>query len=190
MIINLKNEVWKPVLGYEGKYELSNFGRIKSLSYLGHNKTKLLKTHIIYGYEVVKLWKKDILQNCRVHRLVYEAFNGKLPKWTANGSGDKIMEINHINEIKTDNRLENLELVTRTQNIRHSKIKIAKAHFKKVYQYTINGDLVRTYDSIKSCNDYGFNDASVCRCCKNLFGKAKNIYKGFIWSYVPLENVN
>lgn len=188
MIEDLEGEIWKPVVGYEGKYEVSNLGRVKSLSYLGHNKNQILKTQIVYGYEVITLWRNDVSQHCRIHRLVYEAFNGKLPKWIAKDNGNKRMEINHINEITTDNRLENLELITHTENIRHSKIKIAKSHYKKVYQYTTSKCLVKVYDSIKSCSDYGFNSSSVCRCCKNSFGKATNKYKGYIWSYIPLES--
>lgn len=186
--MSYNNEKWKPVTNYEGLYEVSNLGRVKSLNYLGKHKEQILKQNSsTNGYLFVRLYKDGMTRAFKVHRLVYEAFNGEIPQWIATQPSDNRLEINHINEIKTDNRLENLELITHTKNIRHSKAKIAISHYKRVYQYTIDLKLVKEFDSVKSCKTDGFNPASVSRCCKNVFGKSKNIYKGYIWSCTPIN---
>lgn len=187
-IVNLEGEIWKPVVGFEGKYEVSNMGRVKSLNYLGKKRTSILKLVTdTNGYLIVRLFKDRVSHTFRVHRLVYSAFVKEVPAWNATGRGNDRMEINHINEVKTDNRIGNLELVNHTQNMIHSKWRIAAAHHKKIYQYNINKQLVRILNSIKEGQKYGFNPASISRCCKHTFGKNGNIYKGFVWSYVPIN---
>ena len=69
------NEIWKPIKGYEGLYEVSNFGRIKSLNYNHTGKGKILKQNqIMNGYKLVMLYKDGNGKNYLVHRLVAEAF--------------------------------------------------------------------------------------------------------------------
>jgi hypothetical protein len=104
-------EIFKPVLNYEGLYEVSNQGVIRNV------KTgKTLKPACNYkGYPVVSLYKDGEPRSFLVHRIVWMAFFGSIPN---------NLQINHINEVKTDNRLENLECVTAAENIRWSKAKI------------------------------------------------------------------
>src|SRR5699024_1513491 len=107
-------ENWKDVVGYEGIYEVSNYGRVRSKQRLALGKNncyrklpeKILKERINKnGYNRVALYKNGIVKNKLVHRLVLEAFSGK---------SDKI--VNHINGKKTDNRIQNLEYCTYKEN--------------------------------------------------------------------------
>ncbi|WP_204174232.1 NUMOD4 domain-containing protein [Staphylococcus sp. GDY8P19P] len=111
-------EIWKDVVGYEGVYEVSNKGRVRSKErhVLGKNNCyrhlqgKILKERINkYGYNRVALNKNGITKNKLVHRLVLESFSNK---------SDKI--VNHINGKKDDNRIENLEHCTYKENSIHA----------------------------------------------------------------------
>jgi len=108
-------EIWKFVRGYEKSYQVSNFGRIKSLNKKVKNKNgyrkkigKILKPTLYHGYEKVCLIRKLTF----VHRVVADNF---LIKPTG-----KNIVVNHKNGIKTDNRVENLEWCTQSQNVKHS----------------------------------------------------------------------
>ena len=113
-------EIWKPVVGYENLYEVSNLGRVKSLNYKRSNKEKILKNNLgLNGYYRVTLHRGQRRQ-CLVHKLVAEAF---IP----NPENKKF--IDHINTIRTDNRVDNLKFVTMTENnnnpITKSKMSLA-----------------------------------------------------------------
>lgn len=107
-------EVWKPVVGFESWYEISNLGRVKRLrTFSNINAPKMLKICLNnHGYEQVMLNKEGHKKLCLVHRLISVAFLGQPP--TAKH------QINHKNGVKYDNRLENLEWCTASENIRHA----------------------------------------------------------------------
>jgi len=109
-IIAMKTEIWKDISGYDGKYRISNYGRVKSLKY---RNDKLLSIGICNGYEIIGLWKNNKVKTIAVHRLVATAFIHKPITC-------KKLEINHKNGIKSDNYIDNLEWVTRSENIKHS----------------------------------------------------------------------
>jgi len=107
------NEVWRPVQGYKGLYEVSDKGRVRSLKRYGRKNTILLnpKTRPD-GYRMVCL-RKESGKNCFVHRLVLRAF-------TENPNPEIYNQVNHINSIRSDNRIENLEWSNNSLNQRHS----------------------------------------------------------------------
>lgn len=189
---NFENEIWKDILGFEGLYQVSNLGRIKSLERFrkGKNgslvavKEKILKPGISHnGYYIVCLHKQSIQKPYYIHRLVFEAFNGQIPE---------NMQVNHINEIKADNRLENLNLMTckenlnyGTRNERAGKVLKNGKCSKSVLQFTLDNILVKEYPSIKQVErETGFANQSICACCK---GKLKQAY-GYKWKYAKEVN--
>ena len=98
-------ETWRPVLGYEGIYEVSDFGDVRSLKF---EKVKYMKkAKSSKGYEYLILWSKGKQKLYLVHRLVWEAFRGPIPDG---------YEIDHINTVRDDNRLANLRCVTPKEN--------------------------------------------------------------------------
>ena len=113
-------EIWKDINGYEGIYQISNFGRVKSLERkipLNHHpifmsvlQEKILKPGLCRGYRRVTLSKNKQKEQFQVHRLVLEAFSESCPDG---------FEANHKNFNRADNRIENLEWVTRSENLKH-----------------------------------------------------------------------
>ena len=112
-------EIWKAIPGYEYMYEVSNLGNVKSLSrenYSGGgmkiSKERILKQHKNgRGYLKVVLSKNSFKKQISVHQLVVMAFMGHIP----NGKMDLVVD--HINDDKLDNRVENLQVVTQSENI-------------------------------------------------------------------------
>lgn len=101
-------EYWRHVPGYEGLYEVSDFGTVRSLNYRHSGKRKELKPGKgSNGYEHVSLYRDGVQKFFSVHRLVLEAFNGSIPEG---------LQIDHINGVKNDNRLANLRVVTPKDN--------------------------------------------------------------------------
>ena len=170
---NLEKEIWRDIPNYEG-YQVSNLGRIKSLKRPYGLKEKILKPQITsIGYYQVGLWKQSIVKRYLVHRLVWEAFNGQIPE---------NMQVNHINEIKSDNRLSNLNLMTAKENINFGTRteRQAKSKSKPVLQFTLEDVFVKEYPSlIQAYRETGFSFQNISKCCN---GKRKTAH-GFKWKY-------
>lgn len=163
-------EIYKPVKGYH--YEVSNTGQIRNI-----RTGRILKQEINrYGYCQVCLCKNGIPKKFRVHRLVALAF---IP----NPNG--LPEVNHKDECKTNNRIDNLEWCTReynnnygTRNERAAKA-LSKARSKAVEQFDDNGNVLATYPSAKEIERIlGFDNSNICRACQ----KGVKRY-GYYWRY-------
>lgn len=125
----MQKEVFKDIPGYEGIYQVSNLGKVKSLSRLLTNgrsshisKEKILKNRIdTRGYYSVFLCNNNISKNKTVHQLIAICFLNHKPDGT-----NKIV-VDHINNNKLDNRLENLQLITNRENTSKGKLLLKKA---------------------------------------------------------------
>ena len=98
-------EIFKDIKNYEGIYQVSNYGNVKSTT-----KAKAQRNHT-HGYKVVDLWKNNKGKSHYVHRLVAEAFIGMIPKG---------YHTNHKDGNKTNNHVDNLEIVTVRENLIHA----------------------------------------------------------------------
>lgn len=163
-------EVWKDITGYEGMYEVSSFGRIKSLKW---NKERILKPmKDVNGYLFVNFRKDGKLKMFKIHRLVLQTFNPI-------DNMDEL-QVDHKNRNKEDNRLCNLRWCTRKEQ-QYFEDQDWCTHAKKVYQYTkSSGEFIREWESTISIErELGYDGGNICRCCN---GKRKSAYK-FIWTY-------
>lgn len=173
-------EIWKDIKGYEGKYQVSNFGNVKSLNYNQTGNERLLKPILHHtGYLCVNLCKPN--KKFPIHRLVAEAF---IP------NPDNLPQVNHKDENKHNNHVDNLEYCTQLYNINFGtrNKRISESLSKKVYQYTLDGKFVKEWKSIIECSRNGFNQGNIVSCCKGGLirnNKWVNVtqHKGFKWSY-------
>ena len=168
-------EIWLPVpiKEYSKDYEVSNFGNVRSLNYRGNGQTKILKPgKHTRGYLCVVFYKNGKKRIFYIHRLVAEAFIPNLLE---------LPQVNHIDENKTNNRVENLEWCDSKFNCNHGtrNERSAKSRSKPVLQLTKTGELVREWPSTKEAGRNGYSQWNICSCCS---GKLKS-YKGFIWKY-------
>lgn len=166
-------EIWKTIDGYPD-YEISNKGRVKSLGNDKKRKEKILKGFKIgRGYLQVHLCKDGKIKNYLIHRLVAQAF---IP------NPNNLLEVNHINEDKTDNRVENLEWCNSQYNNNYGthNERMAKTNSKPILQFSKEGDFIRKWDSATQVErELGFYQGYISSCCK---GKEKSAY-GFKWFY-------
>lgn len=116
--IELKNEQWKDIDGYDGMYQVSDLGRVRSLKYGKVRVLRFGKNH--KGYLQISLYKDRKRKRFYVHRLVANAF---IPN-----SDENKTQINHKNEIKSDNRVSNLEYCTASYNLSYNGLRYRRHH--------------------------------------------------------------
>lgn len=174
----MQNEIWKDVIDYEGLYQISNYGKVKSMKRcLGRSNgkdlnlsEKLLTCRIDeHGYRKTQLWKNNIPKSIRVHRIVAFAFV-KNP--------NEFNEVNHIDGNKLNNNSTNLEWC----NSAHNQSEAIRLGLKKciAIKRIKNGIVQKRYNSIQEgSNDSKVSKSSIFRC---LNGKVKNPKKYF-WVY-------
>lgn len=178
-------EKWKNIK-FKNGYLVSSKGKVKSADRTiickcrwGNNVEKHLKGKLInplkdkQGYLSVILGKKS--KRLLVHKLVYEAFIGDIPEG---------MQVNHIDENKENNTVENLNLMTPKENINHGTA-LERSSIKqgfRTYQYSLDGELIAIYNSCKkAAEETGFCKKAILK--HRIDGKQ---YKGYRWSYKPL----
>lgn len=186
-------EVWRDVLGYEGLYQVSNFGAVKSIDrivYCG-NKPKQIKGKSIKPYSSkvpylrVCLYLNGIRHQELIHRLVAQSF-------VPNPLNKPI--INHLDNNPQNNDATNLEWVTQSENIKYSyKQGRSKSPFSERGKYAYATDKMRIpvvgvdkktgatmeFISISAAGRNGFNTSSICKCCKG----RRSTHAGKIWRY-------
>ena len=185
-------EQWKAITGYEGLYEVSSYGRVKSISRYEshyekhhgirrlvkrHQKGRILKTSMRKtGYVQIILSKQSKIRTFTVHRLTAQEF---CPGFKSS------LHVNHKDGIKDNNHYKNLEWVTRTENMIHARdiglldMNITvKSH--SIVKLTIQGNFIKEFSSIREverqkegCHSY------ISKACKG----ARATYKGFKWMY-------
>ena len=188
--LQLDGEIWKPIVGYEEFYDVSNFGRVRNKGWrFGQHRSNIImkQRYNKGGYLAVSLIKDKKKKIYLIHRLAYEAFIGKLPKFERKGKGHchEMFEINHKDENKENNHIENLELITRLENIRYGTRSRRQAMklTKPVYQYTLDKKFVKFWEGgAPEIFKHGYNKSCISECCRGV----QAYYRGFLWSYVPL----
>lgn len=191
--MDINNEIWENIPGFEELYQASTEGRIKSLDrnykektykvfYLGKRRGKILKP-IENDYLYVNLVKHGVVTRKKVHFLIALTFPEICEKPFPGA------QVNHLNEDKHDNRAVNLRWCTAsencnwgTRNKRMIENRTGKTSCKTVIQYTLEGEFVAEYPSSEEAQrQTGYNGSSIRDCCRGN-GKLKT-YKGFMWKY-------
>lgn len=182
-------EIWKDIAGYEGLYQVSNFGNVRSLNWRkrGIVQNLYLKKQN-RGYRHVELTKDGVRKAHTIHRLVAETF---IP------NPNNYPVINHKDEDKTNNNAANLEWCTYQHNVKHSMLLHPDRSFgchsggnpnkgkpysrmDKVIQLSKDGLVLRVWDSLVSIkHEKGYNEWSIGECCR---GQRKSAY-GFKWQF-------
>lgn len=159
------DEIWKEIKDYPC-YMVSSRGRVKSIK---RNKLKA-STLQPNGYLSVHLCNNGVPKRFSIHRLVAQTF---LP------NPNNLPQVNHRNEIKTDNRVENLEWCTAKYNSNYGK-RTDKTR-KPILQFDKQGNFLRSWKSITEIkNTTGLAVSNICRCCKCEHRTAG----GYVWGYV------
>ncbi len=172
-MVETTSEKWKDVIGYEGLYRVSNKANVKGLK-----RNAIVKSHLSNkGYFRINLCKNGISRSFSVHRLMAIAF---IP------NPENKKEVNHINEIRNDNILDNLEWVTKSENLNHGtalyrrslKAINGKAS-KPVNQYSLDNKFIKRFPSISEAQRNGFTLICISKCCRGI----RNKHAGFKWQY-------
>lgn len=196
---HLRTERWRDVKGYEGLYQVSNKGRVKSLERVvvdKNNKPRLRKSLILAiskndrGYCQTNLYKNGVLKTFRINRLVAQAF---IP------NPDNKPYVDHINTIRDDNQVENLrwvtpeennlnditrqhlsEMQTGKKNHQYGKTGKYNARSIPVLQFDLDGNFIKEWESANEVSkSFNHCNSLVSMCCK---GRRKTGY-GYIWKY-------
>ena len=173
-----RQEIWKDVPGYEGLYQVSSVGRI-----MRDGRTRKLKSDHM-GYLVVALCKKGIEKDWKVHRLVALAF-------LQNPEQKRV--VNHIDGDKQNNRVENLEWVTHSENMRHAYttgLRLVTEKQRALYKegrpelskpvFCTKDGITHSFESARAAARFVCGSVSaIVQCCK---GRRKS-HKGYKWGY-------
>lgn len=168
-------EEWKPIDGYEGRYEVSNTGKVISLNYGGtKGKVKELAPQDNgRGYLAVGLRDAKGRNSHYVHRLVAQAF---IP------NPQNFLEVNHLDEDKSNNQVSNLEWCNRKHNVNYGSATYQRASkMSKAVEAVdpISGKIIHYFISTREAHRNGFNASHVSDCCRGL----SKTHRGLTWRY-------
>lgn len=187
----MNKEIWKNIEGYENYYQVSNYGKVKSLKRIiirGDNKPYPQKEQLLKpgktkkGYLQVALTKEFKTKPCRVHRLVAQAF---IP------NQNNLPQVNHIDGNKENNNVSNLEWVSNYDNMQHSiktglrdthKIskKLIEKNKRPVNQYNLKGEFIKRWECIKEAETtLHIPNQNIVNVCQGKRHKAG----GYVWKY-------
>ena len=176
----LENEIWKPINGYEGRYEMNINGLVKNV------KTNKIKTTQIndLGRPYVLIYKDGKPKLIKIHRCLYETFVGPIPKG---------YDVHHIDHNPQNNSLDNLQLLPMHTHrkihyeehlkpiCKQAALASAKKLSKTVIQYTLEGEFVAEFESTcDASRQTGINQShisDVCLCKRKKAG-------GYVWRYI------
>ena len=154
------NEIWKDIEGFEGLYKISNYGKVKAI----RSNRICFGSYDKDGYRQLALSKNGVKKWFKVHRLVAGAFIANT---------DKFSDVNHKDEVKTNNHIENLEWCARAYNNQYG------SRGKPVIQVK-NDNIVEKYRSItKAAKTTGNDISNIIACCQ---GRQKTC-GGYVWRY-------
>ena len=173
-------ENWKAIAGYEGYYEVSNLGNVRSIPHEVCTKggvkrmspgRNLIQKKARNGYMRVHLSKEGEARYHAVHRLVATAFVF---------NPDNLKQVNHKDENKANNQAENLEWCTRSYNCKYGHRNDTMIERRRHEVQSIIGNVIQTYYSIQSASRItGVNAAHICQCCKG----ERDTAGGMKWRY-------
>lgn len=185
-------EIWKDVNGFEGLYKISSYGRICSLERMKLDnggyapvRRRILKPQLNKdGYLMVRLFNNSKQLDISVHRLVALNF---IP------NPHKYLQVNHLDEIKTNNRVENLEWVTPKMNCNYgtkqtrfvSKMKNTSKFSKPVIGVNIKDGSKIFFPSTQEAKRNGFSQGNIASCCRG----ERKYHKGYFWHFANEEEI-
>jgi len=186
-----KNETWKDIEGYEGLYQISDIGNVKTLKrIIVHEprnytaKEKILKPSIQNGYYTVGLHKNKHVKYFRVHRLIAIAFIPNVEHKEC---------VNHMDCNRLNNSICNLEWVTKGENNQHAWDNFRQEKLRqilknglrkrKVAQLDNLGNIIKIFDSIKTAREcLKICSSHISDCCNGKYGR--KTCGGYIWKYI------
>jgi hypothetical protein len=162
-----ESEVWKDIEGYEGLYQVSNSGRIKSVK-----NNIIRKPRIARGYLYVNLSKSGKKKTYKIHRLVAQHFIPNPNNYPC---------VNHKDEDKLNNFLNNLEWCTFKYNTNYgtSLKRRVETQTRSIFQYDLNGELIKIWHGLKEISKTGMSASSISQCCNKKYYTSY----GSVWRY-------
>ena len=177
----MDKEIWRDVKGYEGLYAVSNLGRVKSLGNDKSRREKILRPcNNMRGYLQINLWKGGERKLHYIHRLVLSTFS------PCENSHE--LQVNHIDENKLNNSIENLEWCDSSYNINHGTRNKRSAEKNTngklsipIVQLSREGKYIRSYKSSHdAAREGGYHQGSIIACCR---GRQKT-HGDYKWMYL------